>query len=356
LLYLLRTRVREKMRPTIKDIAKKAGVSHTTVSRALNGNQTISPETVARIQGIAKELGYLGSATARGLKTNRSQVIGVLVSRIDNPYFGEIIQGIEETINNRGYSLVIASSHRDPSKEKMIIHAFARQMVDGVIICTSSFSEENAAVISQYEIPCVVVNNETPEKYDQSLQHDDLSAGSLIARYLLQMGHRRLAYIGDSLAVRINNERQQGFIDELNRNEKNIEPQIIIHSQGRDIENGEEAMIRLLRVKPHPTAVFCFNDLMAIGAIKTIKDHRLRVPEDISVVGFDNIPFSAYISPALTTFDQPKFRMGQESAELLLHEFESPHKYNPNFIRHKNILGKLLVRESASAPLKRISS
>ena len=174
---------------------------------------------------------------------------------------------------------------------------------------------------------------------------------------LLQLGHRRLAYIGDSLAVRINNERQQGFIDELNRFGKNIEPQIIIHSQGREIENGEEAMIRLLEVKPHPTAVFCFNDLMAIGAIKNFKGPTtFRVPEDISIVGFDNIPYSAYISPALTTFDQPKFRMGQEAAELLLHELESPHNQNPNFIRHKSILGKLLIRESTGAPLKRIDS
>ena len=160
------------------------------------------------------------------------------------------------------------------------------------------------------------MNNETPEEYDQSLQHDDLSAGGQIAQYLIQLGHRRLAYIGDSLAVRINNERQQGFIDELNRYGKNIEPQIIIHSQGRQIENGEEAMMRLLQIQPHPTAVFCFNDLMAIGAIKTIKDNHLRVPEDISIVGFDNIPYSAYISPALTTFDQPKFRMGQEAARF----------------------------------------
>ncbi len=343
------------MRPTIKDIAKEAGVSHTTVSRALNGNPTISPETVSRIQEIAESMGYLGSATARGLKTNRSQVIGVVVSRIDNPYFGEIIQGIEETINKHGYSLFIASSNRDPSKEKTIVHAFAQQSVDGVIICTSSFGEENSAVLDQFEIPSVMVNNETPEKYDLSLKHDDLSAGGAVARYLIALGHKRLAYIGDSTAARINNERQQGFIDELNQNGKSIEPQIIIHSSGRQIENGEEAMMRLLRIRPYPTAVFCFNDLMAIGAIKKIKDHNLRVPEDISIVGFDNIPYSAYISPALTTFNQPKFKIGQEAAGMLLHELETTPTQNANFTRQKSILGKLLIRESACEPSTRNS-
>ena len=337
------------MKPTIKDIAKEAGVSHTTVSRALNGNPTISPGMVSRIREIAETMGYLGSATARGLKTKRSQVIGVVVSRIDNPYFGEIIQGIEETIICHGFSLVIASSNRDPIKEKTIVHAFARQTVDGVIICTSSFAEENSTILSQFEIPSVVVNNETPEKHELSLKHDDLSAGGQVARYLMELGHKRLAYIGDATATRINNERQQGFIDELNLFGKCIEPQIIIHSLGRQIENGEEAMMRLLEIKPHPTAVFCFNDLMAIGAIKKLKDQNLRVPEDISIVGFDNIPYSAYISPALTTFNQPKYTMGQEAAGMLLHVLETRPNQKQNYTSHKSILGKLLIRESTAA-------
>jgi len=344
------------MRPTIKDIAKAAGVSHTTVSRALNGNPTISPETISRIREIAEIFGYLGSATARGLKTNRSEVIGVVVSRIDNPYFGEIIQGIEETIDKYGFSLVIASSNRDPLKERTVVHGFARQSVEGVIICTSSFSDENLAVLDKYEIPFVVVNNETPEKYNLSLKHDDLFAGSQVAQYLMEIGHKRLAYIGDATAARINNERQQGFIDELNRNGKNIEPQIIIHSAGRQIENGEEAMMRLLKIRPIPTAVFCFNDLMAIGAIKKISDHHMRVPEDISIVGFDNIPYSAYISPALTTFNQPKFKMGQEAAGMLLNVLETPTDQNPNFSTQRSILGKILIRKSAGVPPTRINS
>jgi len=342
------------MRPTIKDIAKKAGVSHTTVSRALNGDPSISTGTCERVCELAEEMGYLGSAAARGLRTNRSKVIGVIVSRIDNPYFGEIIQGIEETLNQTGYSLFIASSHLESRVEKNIIKAFARQMVDGVIICASSFCDENAAILRGFQIPVVALNNECPEKYVCSVEHDDIKGAQQVTRYLIQLGHRRLAYLGNSLAARINDERQQGFISEINKNGFENEPHIIFNTKGREIENGEEAMKKLLEVNPLPTAVFCFNDLMAIGALKTANDHGLKIPEDISIVGFDNIPYSAYTSPALTTFNQPKYQIGQESTNLLLESMEHFEKGKPNFSDHRRIQGSLLIRQSTGIPYKRI--
>lgn len=342
------------MRPTIKDIAKKAGVSHTTVSRALNFDPSISSGTSERVRDLAEEMGYLGSAAARGLRTNRSKVIGVIVSRIDNPYFGEIIQGIEETLNQTGYSLFIASSHLESRVEKNIIKAFARQMVDGVIICASSFCDENAAILRGFQIPVVALNNECPEKYACSVEHDDIEGARQVTCYLIKLGHRRLAYLGNSLAARINDERQQGFISEINKNGFENEPHIIFNTKGREIENGEEAMKKLLEVNPLPTAVFCFNDLMAIGALKTANDHGLQIPEDISIVGFDNIPYSAYTSPALTTFNQPKYQIGQESTNLLLESMEHFEKGKPNFSDHRRIIGNLLIRQSTGNPYKRI--
>jgi DNA-binding LacI/PurR family transcriptional regulator len=336
------------MPPTIKDIAKKAGVSHATVSRALNGNPSIPEKTAAGIRVLADEMGYLASAPARGLKTKRSQAVGVVVSRIDNPYFGEIIQGIEDTLKPSGFSLFIASSHLDFSIEKNIVQAFAEHRVDGVIICSVSFSREYADLIKNYGIPIVVVNNESSEEFDCSISHDDFNGARQVTRHLIDLGHSRVGYLGNSLANQINNDRLQGFFKELTVSNITIDPQTIVNTLGSEIENGEEAMLLLLKTDPLPTAVFCFNDLMAIGALKVIRNQNLRVPEDISIVGFDNIPYSAYTSPALTTFDQPKRKIGSEAAQMLLEQIHSSNCLDSHIAR--TMQGHLLIRESTSSP------
>jgi len=335
---------------TIKDIAKKMGVSHTTVSRALNGNQIIPESTAAGIRKAAEEMGYFPSVAARGLKTNHSQVIGTVVSRIDNPYFGEIIQGIENILQQNGYSLFVASSHLDLTNEENIVRAFAEHRVDGVIICSVSFSSQHAEKLAQYDIPIVVVNNESPEEYRCSISHDDVDGASQITHHLLSLGHTRIAYIGNSLAERINQERMQGFYKEMALAGIPEDEYLILSTSGGEIENGIQGMECLLNEKFDPTAVFCFNDLMAIGALNLLNKNGIRVPDDISVAGFDNIAISAYTSPPLTTFDQPKRRIGAEAADMLLNMIQSPDG-NQNEGQLSRVLhGILLTRESTSPP------
>lgn len=342
---------------TIKDIAKKAGVSHTTVSRALNGNPAISEKTALGIRDIALEMGYLASAAARGLKTNRSRVLGVIVSRIDNPYFGEIVQGIEETVHPAGYSIFIASSNQDSEHERTIIQAFGEHRVDGVIIGSISFNREHSNMLHSYGIPIVVINNQSPNEYHHSIAHDDVYGARQVTRHLVELGHRRIAYLGNELAKRINRDRENGLKKEAAEASILIPPEYLVGLSGGEIEHGEKGMEDLLQRKEYPTAVFCFNDLMAIGALKVLHKHGLRVPEDISVAGFDNISYSAYTTPALTTFDQPKRLIGAEAANMLLELVNHAQAGTASVIpATRTIRGKLLIRESTGKCVERSKS
>lgn len=338
---------------TIKDIAKKAGVSHTTVSRALNGNRSIPEKTTLTICELAKEMGYLPSAAARGLKTNKSHAIGVIVSRIDNPYFGEILQGIEEILQKTGYSLFVASSHLEFDSEKNIVQAFAEHRVDGVIICSVTFGSKHAEFLKKYGMPIVVINNQSPEDYQCSIANDDVDGARNVTRHLITLGHTEIAYLGNASADRINEDRLLGFRAEIQRASLQVNDKFIVNCPTSEIEDGVHGMQALLKSEPRPTAVFCFNDLMAIGALSVLNANKIAVPEEISIAGFDNIPYSAYTCPPLTTFDQPKRMIGAEAAQMLLGIIDNPDSSNTTVPVTHMMRGHLLVRGSTNEVQKR---
>jgi DNA-binding LacI/PurR family transcriptional regulator len=336
---------------TVKDIAKKAGVSHSTVSRALHSNPLISEETTERIQQIAGEMGYLPSAAARTLKTNRSQVLGVVLSSVDDPFFSEILQGIEEVIQGSGYSLFIAAAHRDPEREREIVQTMVEHRTDGVIICSTSFSEEKSRQFLQYGVPIVVVNNQAAEEFRYSIYHDDIDGSQQVTRHLIELGHKRIAYIGNSISGRITLDRLTGFRQEMESAGLAIPAKYIHEASGGGAENGISVVEHFLNLPDRPTALVCYNDMMAIGVLKGMQQAGIRVPEDISITGFDNIVFSAYTNPPLTTLDQPKRFIGAEAARLLLELLDKP--LNKEWPAQQNVRilkGQLLVRESTASP------
>ena len=337
------------MSVTIKDIARQAGVSHTTVSRALNGNPAIPEKTAAVIRGIAGEMGYLPSAAARGLKTRHTQVLGVLVSRIDNPYFGEIIQGIEDGVKDAGYSIFIASSDMDPGQEKSVIQAFSEHRVDGVIIGSVPVNRNNYELLEKYAIPTVVINNQSLRNHKYAISHDDEYGAQQVTQHLIELGHRRIAYLGNTQANRINKNRLRGFKLELAAHGLDYKPELTTGQPGGEIENGVAGMRSLLEKSSDISAVFCFNDLTAIGALQVLHERGIRVPEDISVAGFDDIPYAAYTSPPLTTFEQPKYSIGVEAADMLmgLISRSEGNGHNDHPIT-KKMRGQLLVRASTA--------
>lgn len=339
------------MAVTIKDIAKKAGVSHTTVSRALLGNPLISAPTTERIRKLAREMGYRPSAAARSLKTNRSQVLGVIVSNIDDPYFSEVLQGIESTAQQSGHSLFIAASQREPDRERLIAQAMVEHRVEGVIICSSSFGGAQARHFVEYGVPIVVVNNQAAEDYRYSIYHDDAAGSRELTAHLIGLGHTHIGYFGNALAGRTNLDRLAGFRDEMKAAHLAIPPEYIEELSYRLPGETQRGVEHFLRCKPRPTALVCYNDMLAIELMQALQQAGLRVPDQVSIAGFDNIVFSAYTSPPLTTFDQPKRFIGEEAGRLLLSllgitgEEHSGEQGNVRILR-----GKLLVRESTAPP------
>jgi len=335
---------------SIKDIAREAGVSHTTVSRGLRGSSLISEETTQRIQETAFKLGYLPSAAARSLKTNRSQALGVIVSNIDDPYFSEILQGIEEIAQRSNYSLFMAASQRDPERETCIVQAMREHRVDGVIICSTPFSDEQSRIFSKYGIPIVVVNNQAVEDYRYSIYHDDVHGSRQITRHLIQLGHQRIAYLGNSISGRTTQDRLAGFRQGMEAAGLPVPNLYLYETPGSEPEKGILASDHFLALANRPTAVICFNDMLAIGMLKALQQRGVRVPEEISITGFDNIIFSNYTNPPLTTFDQPKRFIGQKAAELILSLLDLTSRENVPDQKIQVLQGKLLVRRSTAPP------
>lgn len=335
---------------SIKDIAKVAGVSHTTVSRALRGSSLISDETTKRIQETALALGYFPNAAAQSLKTNRSQALGVIVSNIDDPYFSEILQGIEEIAQGSHYSLFIAASQRDSERESAIVRAMRQHRVDGIIICSTPFSSQRSQQLSKYGIPIVMINNQAAEEYRYSIYHDDIDGSRQVTRHLIELGHRKIAYLGNSSSGRTTQDRLAGFRYEMQAAGLPLSDEYIFELPGSESEKATLAVDHFLRLATRPTAIVCFNDMLAIGVLKALQQRGVRVPEEISITGFDNIVFSNYTNPSLTTFDQPKRFIGQKAAELILSLLNSTSDIHVPQQKIQVLKGSLLVRSSSAPP------
>jgi DNA-binding LacI/PurR family transcriptional regulator len=335
---------------TIKDVAKQAGVSHSTVSRALHDSPLISDETAERIRQIAGEMGYFPSAAARSLKTNRSRALGVIVSNIDDPFFSEILQGIEEGAQERSYSLLMAASQRNPEREQAIVRDMRERHVDGLIICSASFSAVQQRRLLEFGIPIVVVNNHAAEEYRYSIYHDDVDGSQQVTRHLIELGHKKIAYLGNSLSGRITLDRLTGFRQEMETSGLGIPDEYIFEVPGGNPEDGLAALGHFLELPERPTALFCFNDMLAIGVLQGLQSNGIHVPEDFSVVGFDNIVFSAYTNPPLTTLDQPKRYIGVEAARLILGLLDPLEGEQAPEQEIQKLKGKLLVRQSTAPP------
>ena len=333
-------------RSTIKDIARLASVSHATVSRALRRSPLVRPATAERIRNIAEQCGYRASAAARSLVTSRTRTIGIVVTSISDPFAAEVVAGIEDAANTCDYSVILANSNALPEREMKVVTAFEERRVDGIIVTSSRVGAVYLERLSQAEVPIVLLNNQHPSEFVHSVMIDNVAASYEATRHLIALGHRRIAYIGDRYGCQSDTERFGGYRSAMDGGYLPFDPGYVVHGDGKP-EGGEQAMAALLALPARPTAVFCYNDMTALGALQVIHAHGLEVPKHISVVGFDDLFLARYCVPALTTVRQPMREMGRLAFEALL-KLRAGDDTRINL----KVPGELIVRHSTAPPLE----
>lgn len=313
-----------KNRVSIKDIADAAGVTHPTVSRALNNSPLISESTRTRIQRIAREMGYTPDAVAQSLQTRRTHIIGLVVASIGDPFFADLVKGVEEVARPAGFSVFLNSSRNDPEQEIQVIETFHRQRVDGILVASSRIGTEHVERLARINVPVVLVNSQAEGEHDflHSIAVDDRIGARRAIEHLIDLGHRRIAYIGVTNRPKSNTRRLRGYRDALE--EAGIAPDPSwIHIvdldpalEDSDALAGKQAARQLL--DSDVTAVFCYNDMVAVGALLACREDGVAVPDDLSIIGFDDIELARYVHPALTSVAQPKRQMGSIAMQMVV--------------------------------------
>lgn len=336
-----------RQRLSIKDVARLANVSHSTVSRALRNSPLVNRETAERIQKIARDSSYRVSAVARSLATTKTHTLGVVVATVADPFIAEVISGVEDAAHQNGYSVLLATSGARPERESAVVESFEDRRVEGIIVLASRVGSTYRALLAKTSIPIVLINNYQSGDFAYSVDIDNIAASREATRFLVELGHRAIAYVGDRGGFDSDTERFGGYRQALAAADIAFQPEYVVHADGSPA-GGEAALAQLLD-RPHPpTAVFCYDDMTALGVLRGARMRGLRVPSDLSVVGFDDLQIADYTEPRLTTFRQPKEQMGRLATEMIL-KVLSGESGDFNW----KVQGELIVRESAAAPRRR---
>ncbi len=300
------------MTVTIFDVAKHAGVSIGTVSRVLNNKDRVSPATRERVLKAVQELDYHANAFARGLASQESNTLGLVIPQVNDPFFFQIVRGIEDAATDEGYSLLIASQPR-PAHEHRYLDLFRRGNVDAMVLVAIDVYIHEIQQIAARGVPIVLAQQDVGKNIPAFLS-DNYGGSRAMTEHLLGHGYRRLAYIAGTNYTPDSRERLRAMQDVLAEHGLNVGSEYIMPGDYLQ-DSGYRAMMELLNRPVLPEAVFAANDQMAIDAIRAIQESGLRVPDDIAVVGFDDIPMSSYVSPTLTTIQQPVYEIGWHAAK-----------------------------------------
>lgn len=308
---------------TMKDIAKLAGVSTSTVSHVINKTRFVSEEISERVNNAAKELNYYApSALARSLKVNRTKTIGMLVTTSTNPFFGEVVKGVERSCYHKGYSLILCNTEGDNERMRQSINTLLQKRVDGLILMCSSLEGERIDVFERYpDIPVVVMDWGPMLFTSDKIQDNSLRGGYLAAKYLIDCGHTEIGCITGPLIKHQAQMRYEGYKRAMNEAGLEFNANWIIESDF-ECEGGYQAFKKMAERGTLPSSIFVSNDMMAMGVINAANELGIKVPDDLSIIGYDDIHIAKFMSPSLTTIHQPKYRLGQAAVETLVRRLD----------------------------------
>jgi DNA-binding LacI/PurR family transcriptional regulator len=302
---------------TIAEVAARAGVSIATVSRVLTGMPGARPETRERVLLAARQLQYRPSGVAQSLKRRATRTLGLIITDIANPFFPDLVRAVEDAARDAGYTVLLCNGADDPEREAAYLELLARRRVDGMIVASSALTEHHGRWLTTAPLPAVLVNCADSEGRLPAILSDSRDGGRQAAAHLLGLGHRRLGHIRGPRPHAAAAERQAGVLDALADAGVDQRTLVVVEGDGH-VEGGERAARELLRSAPDTTAIACYNDLTAIGALRAVRALGLAVPGEVSVVGFDDIDMARYVDPPLTTIAQQTEHMGRWAVQALI--------------------------------------
>lgn len=328
---------------TIKDVAARAGISYTTVSHVVNGTRPVSDPVRSKVEAAIAELGYVPSGVARSLRVRATGTLGLLVPNASNPYFAELARGIEDHAERNGYSVILCNSDDDTDKQLRYLRVLLERRIDGLIVATVASDAAFAEALANLRVPLVLVDRSLDGVSADQLRVDHEQGAYLATRHLLELGHRRIACIGGPASTQVAQLRAAGYRRALD--EAGIEAQAVVDCPFTS-PAGHAAAQALLAGEQRPTAIFAGNDMIALGVLRAAAERQLHVPQQLSVVGFDDIEVSRYLHPALTTVGQCIGALGEQVAARLLERIRTPGLA----VAQRLIEPILVLRESSAAP------
>jgi LacI family transcriptional regulator len=334
---------------TIVDVAEKAGVSFGTVSRVINNDVHVKQETRERVIGVMQKLGYTANRQARSLAGGRSNTIGVLVPDLGTGYIGEIIRGIDAELSLTDLDLILYTTHRTASKEANYVANLARGMVDGLLLVLPRSPIDYIGTLASRTFPFVLIDHQGIGRDCPAVGATNWQGAYHATEYLIHLGHSRIGFITGSMDLGCAADRQEGYRSALRTAHLDVDEELIY--EGTFFQpDGYSGASELLNLADPPTAIFASNDVMALGVMDAVRNRGFRVPDDVSVIGFDDIPQAAMVRPALTTVNQPLEKMGRVATQMLMELTQKKEKTNT--VENRIELPTELVIRDSCQPLR----